>query len=495
MSFLQDFEDDIFISYSSADDELLYGSEEGWVTRLHHDLEGRLKQLLGRQLKIWRDDAELQVNDELTPTLVELLGKSGLLLTIVSPTYFESKWCSKEFCVFCARAEATGGLRFRTKSRIIKVVKTPVDRGLQPPEMRDLVSFEFYEKSKSKSGATLEYNWEYGDKKKYVRKLNDLAYGIANSLRLLSGQLKAFTPRATVYLAETTPDLRDEREEVWRDLLQRGFAVLPDEAVSPEESHFKDKVRSLLGRSAISIHLIGREYDEVPKGETESRAAVEAALAAERCSDPRFQRVIWMPVGLKTDDAQQQRLIDFLLNDSSAQERTELLQTKLEDLKTFLEDRFAGKEKPTREIKPKFAAKGPLWVYIIADALDITSGATAPLEEYLLDQHYEVIVSQPSEDETQAREIHTEHLRLCDACIIFYGKASSLWLETKRADLRRVVDARTDPVRAKVIYVAAPETEHKRRFRTYEAMVIRNLEAFSPGALAPLLEALRSTQE
>ncbi len=491
MTFLRNFEDDVFISYSSTDDELLYGSEEGWVTRLHHDLEGRLKQLLGRQLKIWRDDQELQLNDELTPTLIEQLGKSGVLLTVVSPPYFDSRWCMKEFHVFCNKADKTGGLRVQNKSRIFKVVKTPVMRDEQPSEMRGLVSYDFYEKSKS--GTTLEYNWEYGDKKKYVRKLNDLAYGIANFLRLLSDQYKAFVPRATVYLADTTPDLREQRDEIWRDLLQRGFAVLPDEALAPDDPKFRETVRSMLQRSAISIHLFGQEYGEIPTGEAESSAAVEAALAAERCTDPKFLRIIWMATGLKTNDLRQQKLIEILQNDSSGQERTELLQTKLEDLKTFLEDWFGRKETPVTKVEVKQKQKGPQRIYIMADAQDLKGGMIAPLEEYLYDQGYEIIVSYPGEDVSQARDIHYDHLRLCDGCMIFYGQGDSLWLESKQNDLRKVVDARLDPVRSKVIYVAGPETDHKLHFRTREALVIKNFGDFSGAPLAPLLQAMLSS--
>jgi hypothetical protein len=490
LSFLQNFQEDVFISYSSTDDEPLYGTEEGWVTHLHRDLEGRLKQLLSRQLKVWRDDENLQGNDELTPTLIEQLRKTGVLLSIVSPPYFESKWCMKEFRIFCVHASQHGGLRVENKSRLFKVVKTPVERSAQPPEMRDLVSFDFYEKTKT--GSTLEYTGEYGDRKKYARKVNDLAYGIANFLRILSGQLKGFAPRATVYLAETAPDMKEAREDIWRDLLQRGFAVLPDEELSPDDANFETKVKVLLGQSDLSIHLIGEGYGDVVKAGSTSAVAAQAGLAAERCSDASFRRVIWLPPGIEASDPRQRDFLETLQNDSAAQHGTELLQGKIEDLKTFLNDWLAAKENSERAASSKINGKrGPLRLYMIADAQDISSGATRPLEDFFFDRGLEVIVSGEGEDETQIREIHFEHLRLCDACLIFYGMGSNLWLESKRNDLRRIVDGRADPVRAKVIYIAPPANEHKQKFRTLEAMVLRNTGDFSPAVFQPLLEALR----
>lgn len=492
MGFLQNFQEDVFISYSSTDDEPLYGAAKGWVTHLHHDLEGRLKQVLSRQLKVWKDDENLQGNDELTPTLVEQLKKTGVLLSIISPPYFESKWCMTEFRVFCLHAMERGGLRIENKSRLFKVIKTPVERTLQPEEMRDLVSYEFYEETNT--GATLEYAREYGDGWKYVRRVNDLAYGIANFLRLLSGQLKGFTPLATIYLAETAPDMKEAREEIWRELLQRGFAVLPDEDLSPSDPNYKKKIRFSLKQSQLSIHLVGDDFGETLNGEGETRSAVavQASLAAERCSDPAFQRVIWLPREIQPSDPRQQEVVESLQNDSGAQHRTELLQGKIEDLKTYVKDWYDGREKSMRAPAEKTTSKrGPLRIYLIADEQDISSGATKPLEDYLFDQGLEVMVSGAGEDETQIRELHFEHLRLCDACLIFYGKGSNLWLESKRNDLRRIVDGRPDPVRAKVIYVAAPETGHKKNFRTLEAMVLRNTGDFSPAVFKPFLEALQ----
>lgn len=497
MGFLQDFEDDVFISYSSTDDEPLFGSAEGWVTRLHRDLETRLKQLLGNQLSVWLDQEQLQGNDELTPTLVDQLRKSGVLLTIVSPPYLDSTWCMKELHFFCLQASESGRLRVQNKSRLFKVVKTPVDRNRQPAEMRDLVSFEFYEKQKT--GATLEYNWEYGDKKKYAFKVNDLAYGIANFLRLLSGQLQAFTPKATVYLAHATPDLREQREELWRDLLQRGFALLPEEALSPEDPGFEEKVRAMMRRCQFSVHLLGQEYGDAIAGRGVSLPEWEASLAEERCSEPDFERVIWLPPGVRGSDPREQQLLEFLQNDPGAQQGTELLETKIEDLKTFLEEWTSHKEKRRRApqkpaASPATAAakRGPLRVYLMADEQDVAGGTTTELEDYFFNQGIEVLVSQQGQDETQTRELHYDNLRLCDACMIFWGQGSPLWMEAKRNDMRKIVDARSDPARAKVIYVAAPDNDAKKKFRTLEATVVRGQSGFSPAALAQVVEQLRS---
>src|ERR1700730_13990133 len=133
MAFLQNFEDDVFISYASIDDEPFTEGQKGWVTHFHRDLEKRVAQLLGHEVKIWRDDRELRGNDVVTLKIYRHLPTTGILLSALSPRYFQSEWCRLEFNEFCTHAEETAGLTIHDKSRVFKVVKTPVDRRGQPP--------------------------------------------------------------------------------------------------------------------------------------------------------------------------------------------------------------------------------------------------------------------------------------------------------------------------------------------------------------------------
>jgi len=196
---------------------------------------------------------------------------------------------------------------------------------------------------------------------------------------------------------------------------------------------------------------------------------------------------------LKTNDPRQQALIDHFENDSSAQVRTELLKTKLEDLKSLVEDVFRKRiETPAAQPRPP---RGPLRIYIVADQQDIEHGLVAPLENYLFDQGHEPICSLAAEDEKTTREAHEENLRLCDASIIFYGTSGEFWLRAKMNDFYKILNPRAEPARARAIYIAAPETDHKRRFQTREALLMRNFQEFSGDTLQPFLEALRHGPE
>jgi hypothetical protein len=94
-------------------------------------------------------------------------------------------------------------------------------------------------------------------------------------------------------------------------------------------------------------------------------------------------------------------------------------------------------------------------------------------------------------DESEIRADHTDKLAISDAVIIYHGKATDLWLSSKLRDLRKLPGyPGYRPKLATAVYLGAPITPHKQRFRTREALVLRTAgESFDPASLAPLLEA------
>ena len=81
---------------------------------------------------------------------------------------------------------------------------------------------------------------------------------------------------------------------------------------------------------------------------------------------------------------------------------------------------------------------------------------------------------------------------MCDAVMIYYGRAGELWLRMKQRELQKVAGyGRTEPLTAKAIYITGPPTDSKERIRDHDALVIKNYEAFSPERLQPFLERVQ----
>jgi hypothetical protein len=503
MSYVPDFENDIFISYAHIDNQPLTKDQEGWIDAFHRALEIRLQELLGDRPKIWRDP-KLQGNDVFSDTLVDQFSKAALLVSVFSPRYVKSDWCKKELQEFLQVAEKTRGLVIGNKARVFKVLKTLVPLDQQPPEVQGMLGYEFYQVDKV-TGKPFEFRQEFGPEaiQNFWAKLDDLAWEIRQLLEILKKQNgKKGEPTAVsaapsapatglaIYLAETSFDLKGERDKIKREFEHKGYTILPDQALPLEAEACKAAVRSHLAKCKISVHMIGENYGIIPEGEFCSVVHLQNDLAAERSRDAAaFSRLIWMPVGLEARDPRQQEFVAFLQKDHEAQKGADVLQTPLEDLKTVIADKLAAK--PKLEKKSAAAARtGPLRVYLICDKIDLD--ATSKLEGFLFDCGFEVFLPIFDADEAQVREAHKEQLLLCDAAVIYYGQADDNWARSKMLDLIKVPGyGRDKPMLASMVYLDAPETPQKLRFRTHEAMVIKNFGPFAPEALAPFIDALK----
>src|SRR5882724_2526739 len=93
------FEKHLFISYAHIDNEPLTPEQQGWVSRFHASLRALLSMRLGRPAEIWRDD-KLKGTDIFGDEIVSQFPKTAMLISVLTPRYVESEWCTKEIQKF-----------------------------------------------------------------------------------------------------------------------------------------------------------------------------------------------------------------------------------------------------------------------------------------------------------------------------------------------------------------------------------------------------------
>lgn len=501
-----DFENDVFLSYAHIDDQVLAEGQKGWISSLHRALEVRLAQLLGKEPKIWRDP-KLQGNDVFADRLIEHLPRVAVLVSILSPRYVKSEWCQRELSEFLKACETTGGGRLAHKLRVFKVVKTPVPLDQHPAHLQPVLGYEFYT-VEPHSGRSRELHAaaQPDAQRLYWDKLDDLAHDIADLLSALDREASgaptppsAEAPAGTVYLAETSSDLKERRDSIKRELQGHGYTVLPDQPLPLVASEAAATAREQLTRCRLSIHIVGQNYGIVPEGATTSIVALQHELAIERAAAGDFVRLIWMPPGVPSDDERQQRFIEQLETDPRNDTGADLLKTSIEDFKSVLHVRLTPPAPPEPEPEPQPAPSAvpttqsddsPKRIYLICDQRDLDK--TRDVEDLLFDQQFEVILPVFDGDEARVRHDHEENLADCDAALVYYGAGNELWLRSKLRELQKIAGyGRTKPILGKAVYVASPDTPEKRRFRTHDAIVINQGESLTPAALEPFLSRLR----
>jgi len=489
------FEHDFLISYAHIDNEPLIAGEQGWISELHRLLEIRVGQVRGQKPKIWRDQ-KLQGNDAFADTILERLPRIAALVSVLSPRYVQSEWCNRELKEFYRIAEHSGGALIGDKGRIFKVMKTPVSQERLPEEVQPMLGYEFF--VYDEAGRPRELSQDYGKERTFLTKLDDLAFDIAQLLDVIDNGAVSVAPvaaKGTLFLAETSFELREEREAIKRELVRNGYEILPDRALPLVGPELDAIVREQLARSKVSIHLVGLNYGIVPEGSKVSIVERQQALASEAARGTELSSIIWLRPGLEIEDERQRTFVQTLKNSSEVHATAELLEVPIEELKAFIYRKLTPPATVVVKAAAAPAEQDHPRLYLLCDQQDVT--AAQPLEDYLFGEGFEVVLPFFDDDETQARLEHEENLRSADVILLYYGAGDELWLRRKLRELQKSAAlGREGPLLARGIYVGAPVTPQKERFRTHEAMLIHEpAGGFDPSVLAPLLAAIAKARE
>jgi Domain of unknown function (DUF4062)/TIR domain len=513
---------DIFISYGHLDDEDPAGDVKGWVDLLVERLPRLVSNNLGYLPAIWRDERSLRGNDLLTAAISEGVATSLLLIPIVSPRYVQSDWCRRELEAFCQSAAPAGASAFR--SRIFKVIKTPLLFHLakkEPEPLRELLGYSFYE---MEGDMPVEFGAEVVPAKdsRYWTALRRLAWDVSNMLVSLKHAKEATTgplvmtasqaspsvavtptvadatngAKKYVFLAETTSDLTNERELVRDELRQRGYGVLPEEKLPAAElQQIQNVVNQTLTRCVLSVHLIGKRYGSTPEDDPRSLVTIQDDLAVQHSAkNTNFARLLWMPQGLmlpplEISDERQKEFVTALQNRIG--ERSELLQTSIEDLKTRIVEKL---NPPVKQTVAKPTRSKLKQVYLICENRDRTF--IRPIKEYLFKQNIEVITWLDGEDGRTLMDYHHKNLRECDAALVYFGNGDEPWVRKNLEDLEKAYGyGREQDWTASAVYVGAPPNDQKEDFLTHLVpYVIRNYQSFEPNDLHEFVTAVQTSE-
>ena len=383
---------------------------------------------------------------------------------------------------------------------MFKVLKTPVPFEKHPLELQTLLGYEFF-KVDPEAGRVREMDEIFGPEaqRDFWLKLDDLAHDICNLLEMLEAPAEQPFSQPTgqgVYLAETTSDLREQRETLRRDLQQHGHVVFPTRPLPSVASEVRAAVAQDLEKCQLAVMLVGKNHSYVPEGGMESLMEIQNQLTIEREKSGKFSRLLWIPPALQVEDERQIKFIDRLRHDPNLTEGSDLLEAFLEDLRTAICDKLKRSPLPPSAPVPVVQVPAPQSgggshpiIYAIHDQRD-TDAASAWVDHLYSD--FEVLPSVFEGDEAEIREYNDENLRNCDGVLIFYGSTNEMWVRRKIREVQKASGyGRTKPAPLVGIVVAPPRTPEKERFRTHDAMVLAQLDGFSADLLQQFIAGLK----
>ncbi len=493
---------DVVIAYANLDDQPVHAAHQGWISQLHQNLQVRVAQLSGKQVAVVKQPGT-SVSVENDAEVLKHVPQAKTVISVLSPPFAKSNGCHKIVETFWKKASESGQFQVNNRSRLLNIVKTPVENEELPLEIRSLyaglVPYEFFERDRE-TGRLREFDEAFGETaiQRFHERVYDVAYDISQVLKYLgevpqAGNNRTAHPK-TIFLAATTSDLDPQRDQLRRELIELGHEVLPKQPLPLVASELISVVQNCLKQADIAIHFVGEHFGLVPEATDLSVVALQNQVAAQFCDSSSLRRLIWIPKGLQPRDERQASFIRQLQSEPRTVTGAELIADTLENLKVLLRTRWEREQADRAKPSKPPAKDGAPRVYLMCDQLD--EQAVESLEDFFYERGIEVSLPGFEADESEVQQIHIQNLRDCDAALIYYGAAGMHWVDFKIRDLQKAAGYRDSrPITVSAVFLAPPFNRRKDRFKSVSTEVTRQTgETFDPALLEGFVKSLRQAK-
>jgi hypothetical protein len=411
MGFVPGLRNDVFISYSHAD------NTSEWVTELHRELQTELDQTLPQRTLVFRDgdrhnNETIRGGEDIPSRLQAELYDSAVLVCVVSPPYLASSYCTKEREWFAASARQRADRTREVHSRIIKVLKRSDQAGSHQHLFPQSMERDF--RDPASPGGRFEHA---AGSAAFRSEVQTLALDVEARLQSMKRELPG------VYLAPCKGDaMIAVRDQLKEQLLRDQFNVFPDLLINP---HFDDAaIVAVLNRPecVMTVHIFGNEYDE------ESRRHADLA---RRQGKPAF---VWANIDPADCDTAQCEFLDNRCGYGTYRQLVAYLDIKATQPDFVREVRAAA---ATHACPPP--SDGEL-VYVICDTARDTELADAQQISAAISAANASLRVWTPPDSNLAE--HYERLKSSRAVILYRGSTPPEWFSGHYDDVRRQVRRR-----------------------------------------------------
>jgi hypothetical protein len=183
----------------------------------------------------------------------------------------------------------------------------------------------------------------------FLSKISDLSFEINHLFFPFQQKTGGF-----VYLAETTYELSAVRFSIKKELIKRGYQVLPEKAFLIKESDLVEQIRADLKNSILSIHLFGSAFSSIHPQTNLSMEILQNSVAADFYKEQStlfingenttydFRRIIWFPENAKIKNEKYLKFIDSIKHDLKLYAGADLIRSTPEELKDIIIQKLSG---------------------------------------------------------------------------------------------------------------------------------------------------------
>jgi len=445
---------DVFVSYAVAENEIPSGAPEGWVSAFVRTLRQELgKTRLGKRVgvSIWWDEKSLDRTEDIQQQLLGILPGVRVVVILLSPSYLESKWCRQEREAFLAAVRD----RPLGDKRLFVLDLGRVTKDERPEELQPMLGFKFHDEEGVKFGHPYP-NAKWESHSGFFKATLTLAAQIAERLEQIQPvpvqdeESRNGAPVATVYLAETTENLDELRQEVARDLKQHCFRVVPERRLSSELEPCRQQILQAMAQAKPKIFVqllearLGKPFD----ASAETIVTLQHQLAVEQ----KMTVLQWRGLDVDVDKVTQPVLRSLLTHPYVSPEPLESFKAEVRRKATPLPEPALDDPLPPDPSRPK--------IYVQSDVVD-DLGAKEIAR--LLAQRCGVVSRHPRRSNDPAKnakyreDAKTWLLDVCDGVVILYGKVAADWVDDQIDEIMKLKARRSRPLRLEAIYIGPPK--------------------------------------
>jgi TIR domain len=465
------YDHDIFVSYAHVDDAPLPGGDQGWVTTFTTCVKTKLAQKLGRNdaYSLWMD-YELRGGQPITSHILGRVQRSAMLLVVLSPGYIASDWCRREL-------ETFAGLISENQGRRMFVVELDrLDEAERPYHLADLKRSRFWVANQI-SGTPRPLGHPILDAE-YYSAVDDLIREIVMELKGLKSaepRSDAATPLAsvgTVFLAEVTDDLDEQRNNVKRYLDQAGIAVIPKNGCSLHADTFRQTVTEGLAEADLFVQLLSAIPGKRPPDLPEGYAKCQMQLALSLGKPVLQWRSPALDMAAIQDDAQRVLL-------DAATVRAEGIEDFKREIRRRLHER---RNQPLRPV--------PTEAFVFVDMDSTDRPLAEQLSEILFRNGAGYMLPTEDRDPRKFRRDLRDKLLECNALILIYGSTTRSWVDGHLRELQKMLTLRPNPLRGLAIVEGPPDPKDRLSIMLPKMRVINCRGGIQEAEVRRFLESL-----
>ncbi len=431
----------IILLFSNLDDKTESGYVSGWVSTFVDKLNHLLIKLDGDHYDFIKV-TEYEIDPEAYPVA------PSIIIPVVSKNFLQAPIFTSYLEVFEKEVLDKQKKKDRAEFKLINVFKNRVNTDNLPGYLIHHSTICFYTVD-SITDFVSEISYENDPEKdhNYWMKLFDIATEIKHFHYRNEGHLEyakklvdEMRPSG-LYLAQSGIDLELERENLERELRRNNFPVLQINNLENTFDELSKEINNKLGKSYISIHLIGEDAGKLIKERGLSIVEIENQLASEHARQindhprikhaNRFKRIIWLAPKRDNLSVKQKLFIENIKKDIINIQNAEVLEIPIEELKNFINN-LVEERNQSNETSSLFDTGKRKKIYFICSKNEYDQ--CEPIGELLEEEGYEIVYSNFEGELIKIRDQHNRHLKECDGTLIYYGNNSENWVKSKLFD-------------------------------------------------------------